>query len=322
MAYIFLSYAKSDRDSAFVIRDLLEEAGLTVWMDKNKHELQRQHWSYIQENLRNAAALIVLVSEPAQDSAWVKAELDFAETIQKSIFPLLIQGTGWSRFGTEIGQLKPGLTPTLPSELLLQLQEKIQNAPKARLPQQIYINPLEEQWARRKKVLLILGLNLLLWIAIWLFLPPTINRFSPDFKQTQRAESTLNSLQGTSAASIASRQTQNADNRATQIQHYADATSTYDANMSLTAAAGNGFLPCTASPIIEERAEYFTLYLEPIRSDIFNEVSRDAEDVQTLILTEWIVNEYGSWYQVYSINGVNYNYSRAESLILDANCPR
>src|SRR5688572_29780754 len=104
MAYVFLSYAKSDRDTAFAIRDLLEAEGFSVWLDKNQSALAEQVWPNIQANIRNAGAVIILVSDAAHRSAWLKREIDFAKSLQKPLFPILIQGVPWLEFGTEISK--------------------------------------------------------------------------------------------------------------------------------------------------------------------------------------------------------------------------
>ncbi len=75
-----------------VVQDALRDAGLSVWTDEGL-ELGRESWQdAIAEALKQAHAMVVLLSPNAAQSTWVKNEIGFAQTLNKRIFPVLIVG--------------------------------------------------------------------------------------------------------------------------------------------------------------------------------------------------------------------------------------
>ena len=73
MASVFLSYDRDDAAKARAIADALEQAGLTVWWDfhiKGGAEFNKE----IERALAEADAVVVLWSEEAIQSAWVRDE--------------------------------------------------------------------------------------------------------------------------------------------------------------------------------------------------------------------------------------------------------
>lgn len=72
---VFLSYASSDRDTAEKLAKLLQELGLSVFWDR---EISPGHLfdEVIEDRLQAAAAIVVLWSESAIGSRWVRAEAE------------------------------------------------------------------------------------------------------------------------------------------------------------------------------------------------------------------------------------------------------
>ena len=85
MPYLFLSYAKTDRDTAFAMREVLRKEGFLVWMDENESEPKNHQWKEIEANIFYAGAFVLLMSDAAKQSKWVLRELDFAEKSEKSL---------------------------------------------------------------------------------------------------------------------------------------------------------------------------------------------------------------------------------------------
>jgi hypothetical protein len=98
------------------------------------------------------------------------------------------------------------------------------------------------------------------------------------------------------------------------------ATENYAANMSMTAAAGNGVLPCTATVPLQDNLYVLTVYRNPNLNMVPFERSERSEI--NLIVHEWIINDDGVWYRVGTEMNSNIGYVLAESLILDELCPR
>jgi formylglycine-generating enzyme required for sulfatase activity len=89
---LFLSYSRRDSDAMHQVQEALREAGLSVWTDEGL-EPGTQSWKdAIAEAVKQAYALVVLLSPSSSQSTWVKNEVGFAQTLNKRIFPVLIAG--------------------------------------------------------------------------------------------------------------------------------------------------------------------------------------------------------------------------------------
>jgi TolB-like protein len=84
MADVFISYARADASLARRIADNLKTAGYEVWWDS---ELLPHHAfaQSIEQEVRSAQAVLVLWSEGAVNSQWVRAEADLARSQNKLV---------------------------------------------------------------------------------------------------------------------------------------------------------------------------------------------------------------------------------------------
>lgn len=81
---VFISYARADSAMAARVAKALQGAGFTVWWDADLPA----HQSYsqvIERNLGEARAVVVLWSNAAANSQWVRAEADFARNAGKLV---------------------------------------------------------------------------------------------------------------------------------------------------------------------------------------------------------------------------------------------
>lgn len=91
-SYVFLSYSRADRPIALELTEALKAEGVSVWSDFDNLRAG-DHWrSVIQEALRDASALIVLLTERSAQSSWVMHEIGAADALAKGIFPVAIGG--------------------------------------------------------------------------------------------------------------------------------------------------------------------------------------------------------------------------------------
>jgi hypothetical protein len=187
MAYLFLSYSKLDKKSAESISSLLQKEGCAVWMDENPRELTQEQWPVIEENIRNAAAFILLVSEGAKQSAWLRRELDFAESIQKTIIPILIEGKGWSRLEMPLETLELGLNLDFSDSLRLKLNQLELTPLPTDLPPQIPAHTIDYKRGRAKK-------SFLLWLGIMAAMIVLVLIIVPAITGGINAQATANSL--------------------------------------------------------------------------------------------------------------------------------
>jgi tetratricopeptide (TPR) repeat protein len=89
MADIFLSYSKSDRASAERIIAALEADGLSVWWDDAL--TPHQAWdAFIEREIENAKAVVVLWSKNSVRSDWVRTEAHYAQENNKLV-PVMIE---------------------------------------------------------------------------------------------------------------------------------------------------------------------------------------------------------------------------------------
>ena len=84
MANLFISYARPDQAEAKRIGEALAGTGLEVWRD-NQLPAHRAYSEVIEERLSGAKAVLVLWSEAALKSQWVRAEADFARNAGKLV---------------------------------------------------------------------------------------------------------------------------------------------------------------------------------------------------------------------------------------------
>lgn len=77
MSDVFISYARPDEPRAEQIAEALRSAGYQVWRD-DELPAHRAYAEVIEERLKSADAVVVLWSEAATKSQWVRAEADAA----------------------------------------------------------------------------------------------------------------------------------------------------------------------------------------------------------------------------------------------------
>lgn len=86
---IFLSYARQDRPAARIVAESLTEEGFQVWWDASLHSGETFD-EVIEQNLREAKAVVVLWSPRSVASRWVRAEATLADRRNKLI-PAIIE---------------------------------------------------------------------------------------------------------------------------------------------------------------------------------------------------------------------------------------
>jgi formylglycine-generating enzyme required for sulfatase activity len=89
---VFLSYSRRDGGAMHVVQEALREAGLSVWTDEGLEPGTQSWQDAISEAVRQADAMVVLLSPDSSQSKWVKNEIGFAQVLNKRVLPLLIAG--------------------------------------------------------------------------------------------------------------------------------------------------------------------------------------------------------------------------------------
>jgi formylglycine-generating enzyme required for sulfatase activity len=92
MATIFLSYSRKDTKIMRRVKETLEQAGVSVWIDEDLRPGTDDWVRAIELNLRQCRGVVVLLSPDAYKSRWVQRELSRADKLKRTIFPLLARG--------------------------------------------------------------------------------------------------------------------------------------------------------------------------------------------------------------------------------------
>jgi tetratricopeptide (TPR) repeat protein len=98
--HIFISHATKDDPFVAQLRQALELRGLTVWVDSRSLRGGDPLAPEIEQAIRGARAVLVVVSQHSLKSEWVHDEVDYARQVQRRrgveqfpIIPLLLPGT-------------------------------------------------------------------------------------------------------------------------------------------------------------------------------------------------------------------------------------
>ena len=89
-SHLFISYSKKDAEFAFKLADDLSAQGRKLWIDRQIGGGERWR-SSILEALRDAQAMIVILSPHSVESEWVMHEGSVASGLEKPIFPILME---------------------------------------------------------------------------------------------------------------------------------------------------------------------------------------------------------------------------------------
>lgn len=90
---IFISYSRQDTEIMRKVKDSLAHQSLTVWVDEEQISPGTESWRRaIQHAIETSHCFVVILSPDAKVSRWVEAELDYAQTQAKMIYPILARG--------------------------------------------------------------------------------------------------------------------------------------------------------------------------------------------------------------------------------------
>lgn len=90
---VFVSYSSRDKEAAQVICSALEQNGVKCWIAPRDVPAGTEYGDLIDDAIRAATIAIVVFSETAATSMWVKAEMNVAFEEQKVIIPFRLDQT-------------------------------------------------------------------------------------------------------------------------------------------------------------------------------------------------------------------------------------
>jgi len=94
---IFISYSSKEKEVASLVRETLENNGITCWMAPESIPASSGYASEITEAIANAKVVVLILSQPSMDSRWVAKEVDFAICENKPIIPFHIDDSKLNR---------------------------------------------------------------------------------------------------------------------------------------------------------------------------------------------------------------------------------
>lgn len=93
---VFISYSSKNKNAAVAICHILEENEIKCWMAPRDIPPGAEYGDLIDEAIKASKVVVVVFSQNAADSKWVKGELNIAFEEQKVIIPYRIDSTPFS----------------------------------------------------------------------------------------------------------------------------------------------------------------------------------------------------------------------------------
>jgi len=90
---VFISYSSKNKTAADAICHVLEENGVKCWMAPRDIPAGSEYGDLIDDAIKSSAIVVVVFSQTAAESPWVKGELNIAFEESKTIIPFRIDST-------------------------------------------------------------------------------------------------------------------------------------------------------------------------------------------------------------------------------------
>lgn len=90
---VFISYSSKNKTAANAICHVLEENGVKCWMAPRDIPAGSEYGDLIDDAIKTSTIIVVVFSQTAAESPWVKGELNIAFEEQKTIIPFRIDST-------------------------------------------------------------------------------------------------------------------------------------------------------------------------------------------------------------------------------------
>ncbi|MBL8164579.1 MAG: toll/interleukin-1 receptor domain-containing protein [Anaerolineae bacterium] len=93
---IFISYSRIDSTFAESVAQVLREANFSIWKDTENLDPGTSSWEHaIRDAIQASAAVILIASPNALQSAFVQGELTLARLLNRPIYPIWVLGNNW-----------------------------------------------------------------------------------------------------------------------------------------------------------------------------------------------------------------------------------
>ncbi|MBQ8540094.1 MAG: TIR domain-containing protein [Clostridia bacterium] len=88
---VFISYSSKEFNKALLIKEALSENDISVWMAPESIPIGSNYTKEIPVAIKNCKIFLLILSQNAQNSIWVPAEVENAYKNEKLIFPFIIE---------------------------------------------------------------------------------------------------------------------------------------------------------------------------------------------------------------------------------------
>src|SRR3954469_5473040 len=88
MSHVFISHGSEDRDEAIALSDFIEARGIRTWIAPRDVRPGQDYSEQLQQAIEQCGAFVVLVTDKANSSPYVRAETEMAFSTGKPIFPI------------------------------------------------------------------------------------------------------------------------------------------------------------------------------------------------------------------------------------------
>lgn len=91
MGHVFISYSRKDQEHARQLTEDLRQHGFDVWID-DRIDYGERWMTVIFQAIRDASAVVVIMSPDSEKSEWVEREYLYARNQSKLLLPLMLNG--------------------------------------------------------------------------------------------------------------------------------------------------------------------------------------------------------------------------------------
>lgn len=86
---VFISYKSEDVELADRIKEILNDNGIDTWIDQDSISAGGDYLEEIPEGIIKSDVVVLILTNSAQESAWIPREIGFAIQENKTINPLV-----------------------------------------------------------------------------------------------------------------------------------------------------------------------------------------------------------------------------------------
>ena len=96
MSYLFISYSRQNKEFVQQLKNDLQAAGLTIWIDSVGLQPGTPDWDQaLRDAIDESSAILLCASPSSRRSLYVRDEIALAKAASKPIYPLWIAGDDW-----------------------------------------------------------------------------------------------------------------------------------------------------------------------------------------------------------------------------------